>query len=394
MAPVPWSRYLADSPAFQRRRRSSSGSLPSAQARHSPPGSRSPSSRGRESLRFPWGGSDVGAAYPFRSGSRERPPGLRNHAFSSSSYYGGYRYHHYHHYAGDWQGAEDYEEEKSHWQRRLKEREGIEELGAPEVWGLSPKCPEPHSDEHTPVEDEAKTQKSSSLDSSGEKEKEKESQSFKKQEEKKKPFKRKHRKYSDNNDSSSDFDTSFGDDKKRARKAKKKEKKKKHSTKKKPKKKKTRKESSDSTCKDSEGELPEDMWIEQSKIADTMGLIGSEAPRIHSSQDEKPLNYGHVPLPGEGAAMAEYVNAEQRIPRRGEIGLTSEEIASFECSVYVMSGSRHHRMEAVRLRKENQIYSADEKRALASVNQEETKENKILASFREIVCKTKGKDDK
>jgi hypothetical protein len=32
---------------------------------------------------------------------------------------------------------------------------------------------------------------------------------------------------------------------------------------------------------------------------------------------------------------------------------------------WVMSGSRHRRMEAVRLRKENQIYSADEKRALA-----------------------------
>lgn len=40
-------------------------------------------------------------------------------------------------------------------------------------------------------------------------------------------------------------------------------------------------------------------------------------------------------------------------------------------------------MEAVRLRKENQIYSADEKRALASFNQEERRkrENKILASF-------------
>lgn len=54
-------------------------------------------------------------------------------------------------------------------------------------------------------------------------------------------------------------------------------------------------------------------------------------------------------------------------------------------------------MEAVRLRKENQIYSADEKRALASFNQEERRkrENKILASFREMVYrKTKGKDDK
>lgn len=45
-------------------------------------------------------------------------------------------------------------------------------------------------------------------------------------------------------------------------------------------------------------------------------------------------------LPGEGAAMAEYVKAGKRIPRRGEIGLTSDEIASFEKSGYVMSGSR------------------------------------------------------
>lgn len=52
-------------------------------------------------------------------------------------------------------------------------------------------------------------------------------------------------------------------------------------------------------------------------------------------------SYGHALLPGEGAAMAEYVKAGKRIPRRGEIGLTSEEIASFECSGYVMSGSRY-----------------------------------------------------
>ena len=45
--------------------------------------------------------------------------------------------------------------------------------------------------------------------------------------------------------------------------------------------------------------------------------------------------------------------------------MTAEEIESFESSGYVMSGSRHKRMESVRLRKENQIYSAEEKRALA-----------------------------
>jgi len=52
-----------------------------------------------------------------------------------------------------------------------------------------------------------------------------------------------------------------------------------------------------------------------------------------------------------------------------------------------MSGSRHRRMEAVRMRKENQIYSADEKRALAMFNKEERqkRENKILGQFREMI---------
>lgn len=59
--------------------------------------------------------------------------------------------------------------------------------------------------------------------------------------------------------------------------------------------------------------------------------------------------------------MAGFVEAGKRIPRRGEIGLTSNEIEQFEDAGYVMSGSRHRRMEAVRIRKENQIYSADDK---------------------------------
>jgi len=44
-------------------------------------------------------------------------------------------------------------------------------------------------------------------------------------------------------------------------------------------------------------------------------------------------------------------------------------------------------MEAVRIRKENQIYSADEKRALAMFSKEERqkRENKILGQFREMV---------
>ncbi|XP_032194086.1 NKAP-like protein [Mustela erminea] len=403
MAPVSRSRSSEDTAGSRRWRRSSSGSPPSAPARHSPWGGRARShSRGREGFRAPWGGSGVGASCPLGS-SRGPAAASRSCASSSSSvYYGGCRYRH-RHYAGDRQWAEEYEKEKeeSFRQRRLRERERIGELGAPEVWGLSPQLPEPDSDEHTPVAgDEVKTQETSSSDSSSGEKRKKTSHSKSKKKRKKKS-KRKHRKYSDhsNGNSDSDTDSSSDTDRKRAKKAKKKEKKKKHrgeKTKKK-KSKKTKKECSDSSFKDSEGELPEGIWTEQSKAAGAMDLIGPEAPRVHTSQEEKPLNYGHALLPGEGAAMAEYVKAGKRIPRRGEIGLTSEEIASFECSGYVMSGSRHRRMEAVRLRKENQIYSADEKRALASFNQEERRkrENKILASFREMVYrKTKGKDDK
>lgn len=52
-----------------------------------------------------------------------------------------------------------------------------------------------------------------------------------------------------------------------------------------------------------------------------------------------------------------------------------------------MSGSRHRRMEAVRIRKENQIYSADEKRALAMFSKDERqkRENKILGQFKDMI---------
>lgn len=99
--------------------------------------------------------------------------------------------------------------------------------------------------------------------------------------------------------------------------------------------------------------------------------------------------------------MAAYIEDGKRIPRRGEIGLTSEEIEGYEKQGYIMSGSRHRRMEAVRLRKENQIYSADEKRALMTFNHEERarREKKILSQFRELVQKktqatAPGADDK
>ena len=56
--------------------------------------------------------------------------------------------------------------------------------------------------------------------------------------------------------------------------------------------------------------------------------------------------------------------------------------------------SRHRRMEAVRIRKENQIYSADEKRALAMFSKEERqkRENLILGQFREMVRQKLAQD--
>ncbi|XP_015687378.1 NF-kappa-B-activating protein [Protobothrops mucrosquamatus] len=342
------SRSPADSPGSRRGR--DNGSASPSPSRHS----RSRRSRSRE-----------------RNGFRQRLG--RPHHF-------GYR-HDPEHYGK--------EQEESLRQRRLNERERIGELGAPEIWGFSPKLPEPDSDEHTPAEDEeGSSKKSTSSESSSEEEE-------KKRKKKKKKKKAAARKFP----SCLPFflrNTSGEEEKRRAKKKRKKHRKKKS---KKKKNKKSRKDSSDSSSEDSDerAECGEELWIERSKNTDAVDFIGPEAPISHASQDERPLNYGHALLPGEGAAMAEYVKAGKRIPRRGEIGLTSEEIASFEKSGYVMSGSRHRRMEAVRLRKENQIYSADEKRALASFNQEERRkrENKILASFREMVYrKTKGKDEK
>ena len=101
-------------------------------------------------------------------------------------------------------------------------------------------------------------------------------------------------------------------------------------------------------------------------------------------------------LQSEGAAIAAYVQKNMRVPRRGEIGLKSTEIEKFEAAGYVMSGSRHARMNAVRIRKENQVYSAEEKRALALITFEEKQqtENKTMAQFRDMLTKRLRDQDK
>lgn len=157
----------------------------------------------------------------------------------------------------------------------------------------------------------------------------------------------------------------------------------------------------------------EEVWVEKGKEHEIEALnikakssrkegdsgeLATEAfgpvPRVGPALGHK--DFGRALLPGEGAAMAAYVAEGKRIPRRGEIGLTSDEIAAYESVGYVMSGSRHRRMEAVRIRKENQIYSADEKRALAAFSKEERskRENAILSQFRDVLqARTQRRDN-
>ncbi|KAL7561856.1 hypothetical protein ACA910_009691 [Epithemia clementina (nom. ined.)] len=98
-------------------------------------------------------------------------------------------------------------------------------------------------------------------------------------------------------------------------------------------------------------------------------------------------HYGKALLPGEGQAMATYVQQNLRVPRRGEIGYDADEIERYENSGYVMSGSRHARMNAVRIRKENQVYSAEEQRALALITLQENqrKEAELLQDWKEML---------
>ncbi|CAD7942198.1 unnamed protein product [Amoebophrya sp. A120] len=119
-----------------------------------------------------------------------------------------------------------------------------------------------------------------------------------------------------------------------------------------------------------------------------------ENPGPQMSREEREIqsqsfNYGHALLPGEGAAMAQFVQNKQRIPRRGEVGISHEQIEGLENLGYVMSGSRHKRMNAVRLRKENQIYTAEEQRALALFNYEEKqeKEKETIAGLKDMLSK-------
>lgn len=123
-------------------------------------------------------------------------------------------------------------------------------------------------------------------------------------------------------------------------------------------------------------------------------MVGPEAPAEGLAGYQ--ADYGTHLRPGEGSAMAAYVQQGQRIPRRGEVGLEADEIEKFEKIGYVMSGNRNAKMNAVRIRKENQVYTAEEKAALAMFNFEENKrkEAQILEDMKKLVENTIGETEK
>lgn len=241
---------------------------------------------------------------------------------------------------------------------RRTQREEIGERGAHEVWGRSP-------DSRPSLQDSTGSENEDS-----------------KNNEKDKPSKdKKHKKHK----------------KKSSKKRKKHSKKSKKSKKKKKRKRKAETSSSSSSSSSESDSASEDEWVEQELVprVGTKNVLGKPeeddediiGPQLPSKVQLTHKEMGTALLPGEGSAMAAYVADGKRIPRRGEIGLSSSEISKYEEDGWVMSGSRHRRMEAVRLRKENQIYSAEEKRALAMFSKEERqkRENKILGEFRELV---------
>lgn len=292
--------------------------------------------------------------------------------------------------------------------RRL-EREAIATAGVDSVWGRSPtRAVVSSDDEETVAKRKASKKKAKKARKAAKKAK---------KGKKSKKSKRKADASSDDCDSSDESDSSSADisDAKKHKRSSKKTNKSKSKSSKKSKKRRAASSSDDSSSSssDSDDSDAEVVWTEKlpgkSKKKSSAALTDGGhlpagagtagdiqiGPAVQKGSSLTYKDFGHALLPGEGAAMAAYIADGKRIPRRGEIGLTADEISTYEDVGYVMSGNRHRRMEAVRIRKENQIYTADEKRALAMFSREERmkRETKILGQFKEMVQAKLGKND-
>nr|XP_027201020.1 NKAP family protein CG6066-like [Dermatophagoides pteronyssinus] len=292
----------------------------------------------------------------------------------STIYRDNHHHHNHRHHDEDDYRSDDYKHRRNYvdkdnsdyWIKRRKQRESIGRSGVDHIWNRSP----------TPTDDDDDDVKSNNSD-----------ENLENNLKRKKKHKHKH---SDNNH--------------HQHKSSKKEKKKKHKKERKHKKRRHSSSSSESEVNDDnngDNQKIKFRTIEEEEFVREFNEKRKQNEKNNGENDADDIvgpapieslelnnrDFGKALLPGEGAAMAAFVTEGKRIPRRGEIGLTSDQIESFEEVGFVMSGSRHRRMEAVRIRKENQIYSADEKRALAMFNKEERtkRETKILTQFKEMI---------
>lgn len=161
--------------------------------------------------------------------------------------------------------------------------------------------------------------------------------------------------------------------------------------KKKKDKKNKKKKAADSDVEMKSASEAEDASVKAAEVEEEEEFAGPAVPPELLHQDRaynlEKINYGKDMLRGEAEGMAAYIARGERIPRRGEIGLSSNEISEYEKVGYVMSGTRHKAMEATRLRKENQILTAEEKRLLSGFSNEERKkkDDAIMSQFRQLV---------
>ncbi|VDK59321.1 unnamed protein product [Anisakis simplex] len=188
-------------------------------------------------------------------------------------------------------------------------------------------------------------------------------------------------------------------DKKEGKRKKEKEKKSKKHKKKKKKKSKSSGESSEAewvevTKEMREAEAAKEKLEEASMVGPAIPEYLLQKEAALTDDHTKHVNYGKDMLRGEAAAMAAYIAQGKRIPRRGEIGLSSTEITEFEKIGYVMSGTRHKSMEATRLRKENQVMTAEEKRLLSGFTHDERKKKEeiVLQQFKSFIESKKTKN--
>ncbi|KAI6191762.1 hypothetical protein M3Y97_00263000 [Aphelenchoides bicaudatus] len=289
--------------------------------------------------------------------------------------------------------------EDEYWAKRRERRERYAFRGTDSVWGQSPS----HTDLQQIYEEQAKIAKKAA----------EETRKLEKVEgEHLKEVDRERRSRSKRSESTK----STSSEERHKKKHKKKDKKEKKAKKDKKKHKKRHRDSTDVSdaevplakvkkeeSKDEWVELTKELRDEEAKKAreEEAQIIGPQIPEsllakadASSSYFDGQLNASDRKnmLRGEAEGMAAYIAQGKRIPRRGEIGLSSGEISEFEKVGYIMSGTRHKSMEATRLRKENQILTAEEKRLLSGFTQEQRKqkEDAVMAQFQSLISSKRG----